>query len=970
MLLPITQFDAELNQLADLLCEQFPEQFSTNFYQSHPNTASILQSIAMSDFVAEVFKKQPHFLATCWQVLPQLQDCENYQVRLNHLLEQVENDEQLNQVLRQFRNREMAKLSICQTLNLGTVEEIFIHLSQLAESLIIGARDWLYKQACVEMGTPMDAEGNIQQLYILGMGKLGGFELNFSSDIDLIFTYPNNGETVGARRSIDNQKFFTRLGQRLINALDQFTPDGFVYRTDMRLRPFGDSGALALSFTAMETYYQEQGRDWERYAMIKGRILGADPTDPNVKHLRQLLRPFIYRRYIDFSVIQSLRDMKGKIEREVRRRGLVDNIKLGAGGIREIEFIVQVFQLIRGGREACLQQHELLKLLPEIERLQLLSPEQRQNLQNAYLFLRRVENVLQAINDKQTQLLPTSDLDRQRIVAAMSEYTQWYADQVAETVRYNMANWDDFYAILQMHHQKVRSIFDALIGDDNEKATTDQDNEWADFLENDFNHDDLVAVLNENGITNDSDEIDHILTQFRTSLAHRSIGTRGREVLGQLMPNLLIQVFAHQEYRILLPRMLNIIEKIVSRTTYLELLHENAHALKQLIELCVQSQMIAEQVARHPILLDELLDSQTLFNPPPFTQYTDELHQYLLRLPDDDEEQYINALRQFKQTILLRVAAADIMNVLPVMKVSDHLTYLAEAIIGAVVNLAWQQVTARFGVPEHLSPNEKGFLVIGYGKLGGIELGYKSDLDLVCLYKHSDSWTVGGKKQIDSRQFYLRLVQKIISIFSMNTNAGVLYEVDMRLRPSGDAGLLCCSLNAFEEYQQKEAWTWEKQALVRSRAVYGSTELRQHYEQLRQRVLSTPRDIENLKTDVREMRQKMYEHLANHNDDKFNIKTDPGGITDIEFIAQYLVLANAPANPKLAYWSDNVRIFDIMAENNVISLNIAERLKDCYTSLRNRIHHLNLLGQPSIVPAEEFIEVRSFISKIWAEYLK
>ena len=541
---------------------------------------------------------------------------------------------------------------------------------------------------------------------------------------------------------------------------------------------------------------------------------------------------------------------------------------------------------------------------------------------------------------------------------------------MAETIRYNMDNWDDFYAILQMHHQKVRSIFDALIGDDNEKSTTEQDNEWTDFLENDFNHDDLVAVLNENGINDDSDEIDHILTQFRASLAHRSIGTRGREVLGQLMPNLLTQVFAHQEYRILLPRMLNIIEKIVSRTTYLELLHENAHALKQLIELCVQSQMIAEQVARHPILLDELLYSQTLLNPPPFTQYADELHQYLLRLPDDDEEQYINALRQFKQTILLRVAAADIMNVLPVMKVSDHLTYLAEAIINAVVNLAWQQVTARFGVPEHLAPNEKGFLVIGYGKLGGIELGYKSDLDLVCLYKHSDSWTVGGKKQIDSHQFYLRLVQKIISIFSMNTNAGVLYEVDMRLRPSGDAGLLCCSLNAFEEYQQKEAWTWEKQALVRSRAVYGSTELRQHYEQLRQRVLSTPRDIENLKTDVREMRQKMYEHLANHNDDKFNIKTDPGGITDIEFIAQYLVLANAPANPKLAYWSDNVRIFDIMAENNVISLNIAERLKDCYTSLRNRIHHLNLLGQPSIVPAEEFIEVRSFISKIWAEYLK
>lgn len=971
MLLSTTPFESTLNQLADFLCEQFPEQFTFNFQHNHPNRTTLLQCIAMSDFVVEVFKKQPHFLAQCWQAIPQLCDCDNYDTRLAQLLEKVETEEQLNRILRQFRNREMAKLSMYQTLNLGTVEEIFIRLSQLAESLIIGARDWLYRQACQEMGTPMDAKGNAQQLYILGMGKLGGFELNFSSDIDLIFTYPSNGETVGARRSVDNQKFFTRLGQRLINALDQFTPDGFVYRTDMRLRPFGDSGALALSFSAMETYYQEQGRDWERYAMIKGRILGAKSDDPNVNILRQLLRPFIYRRYIDFSVIQSLRDMKNKIEREVRRRGLVDNIKLGAGGIREIEFIVQVFQLMRGGREIRLQQHELLKLLPEIERLQLLTTTQRQDLQNAYLFLRRVENVLQAIDDKQTQQLPTDELNRQRIVAAMSEYTQWDVDQKPEKIQPHIQNWDEFYAVLQMHHQKVRSVFHSLIGDENEKEESDNESEWSDFLEADFNHDDLLTVLSKKGIADDIiDEIDNTLVQFRASLARRPIGVRGREVLGLLMPNLFAQVFEHSEYRVLLPRLLNIIEKILSRTTYLELLQENAQALTQLIELCARSQMIAEQVARHPILLDELIYSQTLLNPPPFTQYADELHQYLLRLPEDDEEQYINALRQFKQTILLRVAAADIMGVLPVMKVSDHLTYLAEAIIEAVVNLAWQQVTARFGTPEHLQPNEKGFLVIGYGKLGGIELGYKSDLDLVCLYDRQDSWTVGGKKQIDSNQFYLRLVQKIISIFSMNTSAGVLYEVDMRLRPLGDAGVLCSSLAAFEDYQRNEAWTWEKQALVRSRAVYGSAELRQRYEQLRQQLLSAPRDLNRLKIDVREMREKMYEHLANHDEHKFNIKTDRGGITDIEFIAQYLVLANAPQNPDLAYWSDNVRIFDIMAEHQIISLETAEKLKESYTSLRNRIHHLNLLGQPSIVAAEEFAQVRLFIREIWKGYFQ
>lgn len=965
-MLSFSAFEPALNQLAAVLTEHFPERFPAGFAAHHANTPFILQSIAMSDFVAKVWQNQPHFLAECWQIIPTLKDCGQYTERLSLLLNRVETEERLYQVLRRFRNRETAKLSICQTLNYGTVEEIFIRLSQLAESLIIAARDWLYTQACSEMGTPTNQNGQPQQLYILGMGKLGGFELNFSSDIDLIFTYPENGETRGSRRSVDNQRFFTRLGQRLINALDQFTADGFVYRTDMRLRPFGDNGALALSFSAMETYYQEQGRDWERYAMIKGRILGADETDPNVRTLRQMLRPFIYRRYIDFSVIQSLRKMKGKIEREVRRRGLADNIKLGAGGIREIEFIVQVFQLIRGGREIALQHHALLNLLPEIEKLQLLTPRQRQDLTQAYLFLRRVENVLQAIDDKQTQLLPTEKTDRQRLITAAAEFTQWDENQSTITVHYPIHDWQSFYTVLQEHQQKVRSVFNQLIGDENETESDTECSSWADFLE--IDNDEIMSILAENQIPhNDMDDVCEKLIQFKGSLARRPIGVRGREVLNQWLPYLLSQIFAHPSYRVLLPRILTIVEKIVTRTTYLELLQENPQALQQLIELCSQSKMIAEQMAHHPILLDELLDRKALLDLPSFENYPSELQRYLLRLPEGDEEQYINALRQFKQTTLLRVAAADILGVLPVMKVSDHLTYLAEAIIAAVVNLAWQQVTARFGVPEHLTANEKGFLVIGYGKLGGIELGYKSDLDLVCLYDAHEGYTVGGKKQIDINQFYLRLTQKIVSIFSMNTSAGILYEVDMRLRPSGEAGVLCSSLQAFEHYQHHDAWTWETQALVRARAVYGESELSQEFNRIRQDVLSTYRDSDKLKTDVREMREKMYLHLANTDKTLFNIKTDPGGITDIEFIAQYLVLANAPQNVDLAYWSDNVRIFDVMASNNMMSLDMAENLKNCYTVLRNRIHHLNLLGESSIVPASEFTEVRSFIQQIWKQ---
>lgn len=957
-------FSHTLNQLADSLSTLFPEDFPPDFHLTNPHTEGLQHCIEMSDFVTKVLKHQPHFLALCWLNLPFL-TCDEYSERLNILLEQCTTEEELYRHLRLFRNREMATLSMCQSLNFATVEDTFMRLSELAESLIIGARDWLYRRACLEMGTPLDENGEPQQLYILGMGKLGGFELNFSSDIDLIFTYPAQGETVGTRRSVDNQKFFTRLGQRLINALDQLTEDGFVYRTDMRLRPFGDSGALVLSFTAMENYYQEQGRDWERYAMIKGRILGANNNDPHIKTLQKLLRPFVYRRYIDFSVIQALREMKGKIEREVRRRGLTDNIKLGAGGIREIEFIVQVFQLIRGGREISLQQPELLKVLPEIERLGLITPQQRQDLQQAYLFLRRVENVLQAIDDKQTQTLPTDSLNRSRLIKATAEFMQWGEDQQEELINYPIQDWQSFCLVLQQHQQKVRSVFNHFIGEDNDKDP--DNNNWIDFL--DADEEELAQLLNEHQIDeNHNEEIFNILAQFRQSLSRRAIGNRGREVLSQLLPQLLTQIFSHKSYRTLLPRMLNIVEKIASRTTYLELLQENPQVFTQLIELCSQSQMIAEQVAQHPILLDELLDQKSLRNPPPFDQYPDELKQYLLRLPQDDEEQFIDGLRQFKQATLLKIAAADILQVLPVMKVSDHLTYLAEAIIAEVVNLAWQQTTTRFGTPAHLEAGEKGFLVIGYGKLGGIELGYKSDLDLVCLFDGStQSETVGGRKQIDSNQFYLKLAQKIISIFSMNTSAGILYDVDMRLRPSGEAGLLVSSLSAFEDYQKNEAWTWETQALVRSRAVYGEAHLREQFEQIRQTVLSEPRDLIKLKTDVKEMREKMTQHLACNEPHRFDIKRDRGGITDIEFIAQYLVLANAPQNPDLAYWSDNVRIFDLMATNNVISLETAEQLKNSYTQLRNEIHHLNLLGEKSVVAEEKFSEVRSFIGKIWAE---
>ncbi|MDG6480664.1 bifunctional [glutamate--ammonia ligase]-adenylyl-L-tyrosine phosphorylase/[glutamate--ammonia-ligase] adenylyltransferase [Glaesserella parasuis] len=940
----------KLNTLMTL--HQIPEH-----PQHFPQILPLINAIAMSDFVAQQLQKQPELLTAWLEKSPEIEDCERYAERLQAVISTVKNEEELQSELRRFRHREMATLSFIQSNQRASTQQVFERLSDLAEALILGARDWLFEQMCGEYGTPMNDLGEKQELLILGMGKLGGRELNFSSDIDLIFTYPDVGETVGGRKPMENSKFFTRLGQRLIRALDEITLDGFVYRTDMRLRPFGDSGTLVLSFTAMEDYYQEQGRDWERYAMIKAKILGEDLTNINHKYLKQMLRPFVYRRYLDFSAIQSLREMKQKISREVLRQGLVDNIKLGAGGIREVEFIVQTFQMMRGGRDKILQQRSLLAVLPQLAQLNLLSETQVNNLREAYLFLRHTENVLQAINDQQTQTLPTNEVDRARLAVANGAM-----------------DWESFLLQLYQHQQNVRAIFNELIGEDGSEESGEENPkfaEWRDILNVQLTQEDLATVLATYPVATQAHR--EIYQQLITTLQEwvkRPIGVRGREVLQKLMPKVLDQIFHEADYLLLLPRILKIVDKITLRTTYLELLLEKEQILPQLLQLCGQSIMLAEQIARYPMLLDELIFQQSLMTILPLEAYPQALREYLLRIPEDDEEALIDGLRQFKQSHLLRIAGADILGVLPVMKISDHLTYLAEAIIGEVVNLAWRQVAQRFGEPEHLQNGEKDFVVIAYGKLGGIELGYNSDLDLVFLHNAPEqSETVGGKKSISSHQFYLKLAQKINGIFNLNTSAGVLYEVDMRLRPSGEAGLLVSTFNAYNHYQKHEAWTWESQALVRTRAVYGTAELRQKFEQIRRETLSQERSSGQLREDIRNMREKMYHHLSKTTAGRFYLKTDQGGITDIEFIAQYLVLNYAHQYPQMADWSDNVRIFERAVDCGILTADEGKRLKGCYTGLRDQIHRLNLLNKESIVDASEFIDERQYVATCWQRFL-
>lgn len=916
-----------------------------------PTRQTLLTLFGLSDFVADSLIKQPELLGPLLASgdLAQAERWPAYEDDLAALLAGVTDEEALKRILRQFRRSRMLVIAWRELLGHAAVEESFIHLTKLADALICGARDWLYAKQCDELGTPVDGNGDPQPLLILGMGKLGGGELNFSSDIDLIFTFPENGYTVGGRRELANQQFFIKLGQRLINALHQSTVDGQVFRVDMRLRPFGDAGPLAISFAAMEDYYQHHGRNWERYAMVKARVLG--PQCEHAQALTELLRPFVFRRYIDFGVIDGLRQMKAMIAAEVRRKGLEGNIKLGAGGIREVEFIAQALQLIRGGREPALRVRHLPEAIAAIARCGALEGDQCERLLVAYRFLRRVENILQEIGDQQTQTLPTEERDRQRLIASLG-----------------FDDWAAFMAHLDEEMAAVHREFVAVVGEEKE-APAHLEQLWLDLWRTELDAAELAHLLAAQVV--DPAPLCAALLRFKEEYKRRQVGPQGRIALDWLMPELLRLVVASREPARLFERVCTLLTRIFTRSAYLQLLAENPAALRQLVRLCDESNLVSEQLARYPILLDELLDPQHLYHPTPLDQYKPQLRQFLLRIPEEDVEQQMEALRQFKQVQLLRIVAADIAGALPLMKVSDHLTWLAEAITEEVVNQAWAQMSERYGVPPEVATNgQRGFAVVAYGKLGGIELGYGSDLDLVFLHGGDPNGQTDGRKPIDSRQFYLRLAQRILHLFSTRTPSGILYEIDMRLRPSGDSGLLVSSLSAYEQYQQNEAWTWEHQALVRARPIYGDDAVVADFARIRRDVLAKERDLPTLAREVREMRQKMRDHLLKAGEGEFDLKQSPGGMVDIEFIAQYLVLAHACGEPEaLTRWSDNVRIFDECVMAGVLTLEQAEGLKQAYLEIRNLGHRLNLSEISRKVGDDQLPQERGHVLAVWQQLL-
>jgi glutamate-ammonia-ligase adenylyltransferase len=852
----------------------------------------------------------------------------------------------LSSTLRRFRNREMVRIIWRDLLNLADLAETLEALSELADQCVQQGLAKLYHWASAKSGVPRDGEGREQQLVVLGMGKLGARELNLSSDIDLIFCYPSHGQTDG-KRPLDNETFFTRLGRQLIQLLGKQTAEGFVFRVDMRLRPFGDSGPLVVSFGAMENYFYGQAREWERYAMVKARALTGQPDD--IKLLDQMRKAFVFRRYIDFGVIESIRSMKRMIERELKSKGIDDNIKLGLGGIREIEFIGQALQLVRGGRDIDLQIRPIQPVLALLGKKALLPNDAARELLQAYVFLRLTENRIQAWRDEQLHLLPQDEAGRERIAHSMG-----------------FSNWETFYPVLQQHRQQVHAQFEQVF--EAPQAEPKEASMLSTVWLSEDEPEQQIAHLAES--FSQADVVWQCLDDLRSSAAVRTLSANARNKLDHLMSSVLDALAGQKQADMTLQRVVRLLEGIVRRTAYLDLLNENPLALSQLLRLLRESVWVGSQLVRQPILLDELLDPRRLYSPLHHAELQAELETLLASVDEGDLEQEMERLRQFAQGNRLRVAAADITGAVPLMVVSDYLTGIAEISLQQAQQSAWRDMTAKYGSPVLPNKMETGFAVIGYGKLGGIELGYGSDLDLVFLHGSDQaSAMTNGERSVANDVFYARLGQRMVHILNTRTPSGQLYEVDMRLRPNGQSGMLVSSLKAFAQYQHNNAWTWEHQALLRARAVCGDPILIEQFNAVRREVLCQVRDAGQLRQDVREMRAKMAGSLDRSNDEVFDIKQGSGGLVDIEFMVQFAVLRWAHEYPDLVDWTDNARLLERLTEYQLLEGDSAEQLFAAYRVLRAISHRKALQEEKSLIAQGQLLEERAMVSEIWQQLM-
>lgn len=894
------------------------------------------------------------------QRFPELKDVANWQTQWSEgelyrwVYDRVivADDEQvLYEQLRVARNWQMARIAIRDLSGLASLHEVMQSMSDLADALVTAALDWHYERFCQRYGVPIGRDSGLpQKMLVIGMGKLGGQELNFSSDIDLIFAYPEGGETrldetTRAKRAISNDQFFIRLGQALNKSMVEMTGDGFVYRVDMRLRPFGDAGPLAVTFASLEHYYEIHGRAWERYALVKARVMAGDPSE--AAYLFDILRPFVYRRYVDFSAMESLRELKRMIAAQVQKKGMGDNLKLGPGGIREIEFIAQAFQLVHGGRDKALQSRSLLTTLQVIEDHGFIDAENHQRLREAYEFLRRAENRLQEWNDQQVHELP-DDAHQQLMLANSMGFT----------------SYPEFMSILDQHRVFVQQQFSEVFAEDEAGDVVDVMGDlWLSDL-------DETELLIEQALPEDQAvRFLASLKKFKESRVVNTLGSEGLARLNTAMPLLMREVLKPEYSERSLERVLSVIESIAKRSVYLVLLTENPGTLKHLVELCDVSAWLTDMLVKYPALLDQLLDVRSLYAPLDALELQKEAWS-LLDSVALDEEAFMNQIRHWKHAQVFRVAAADVTGSVPVTKVSDYLTWIAEAVFQVVVEFSWRLMQSKNGLPGGMSQANlrNPFMVLGYGKLGGIELGYGSDLDVVFVYQGLDSsgQAVGPTgKTVDNSIYFVRMGQKVISLMTTLMPSGVLYEVDTRLRPNGASGMMVVDFEGYKSYLNNKAWIWEYQAFVRVRPVVGDSQSMADFDGFKSSFLQKSRDVEELRQAVVDMRQKMQDELDKSDAERFDLKQGRGGVIDIEFLVQFLVLAYAHQYPRLSGYSDNLRLLGVIAEEGLLSQQEVGALIDAYQTYRSKYHRMSLQNEQKTVEGSCYQSQRASVKAVW-----
>jgi len=914
--------------------------------------SEIARVFACSPYVAEQARRDPVAFVDMLHEpdLDAVRDLAQHTARCAAWRAALTSEEDLRRELRRYRHRETVRIAWRDLLGLAGLDEVLTELSALADALIASAVDWLSQQLSARFGTPCDGEAQPMSLVVIAMGKLGGGELNFSSDIDLMFVYRANGDTRGGARALANQEYFDRLGKKLIPVLNDVTAEGFVYRVDMRLRPFGDSGALTASFAALEQYYQVHGRDWERYALIKARAVTG--TEAERAALEEITRPFVYRRYLDYGAFEAVRDMKAMIDAEVARYGLERDIKRGAGGIREVEFIGQAFQLVRGGREPRLRLRQILPALRGCVELGLLETADVAALSAAYRFLRVTEHRLQQVHDAQTQTLPDQPLEQTRIAWGLG-----YAD------------WEVFAADLAQHRGAVRTSFAALLmpqpaADHATGADAVGSRVWRAAIDPDTTQELFVSA----GF-DDPPQAQHALAQLKDPRFLARLSAEARARLDRLMPPLVAACARQPQGALVLGRLVELVRAIARRSVYLALLADHGAALNRLVELCAASPWIAQQITRSPILLDELLDGRVLATPPGRAELVHLLDDAIETADPGDLDRVMDVLRNFRHQQVLRVAACDLMANFPIAEVSNHLTWIAELLVAKALALAWRDLVAKHGRPRHAREGRSigvGFGVIAYGKLGGLELGYGSDLDLVFVHDRSGPTDVtDGAKPIANDIFFTRLAQRLIHFLTTRTPAGQAYELDVRLRPSGTSGLLVTSLEAFQEYQQHSAWTWEHQALVRARGVAGTPETLERFARIRRGVLRSTREVSKLIADIVEMREKMRAQLDRSDAAQYDLKQGLGGITDIEFMVQYACLRWAAQHQILTAYTDNLRLLDLVGDLGLLPRGDCRALHDAYFAYRAEIHRCALQEVDGLVAQSALRAERDAVAEVW-----